>query len=243
MKFLSEADVIAMWERGAGQHPADRALTLLAACCGESPAQLALLSLGQRDGRLLKLYAQLYGDKLSAFAECPQCAERLEYELSAHELGASATSTASADALSLAEGDVLLRLRLPNSFDLGAATACADVDAARRLLAERCIVEATRAGEPVVVQQLAESSIERISERLAEADPQAEMLINLTCAGCRHQWQIIFEIESFFWSRISSLARRLLREVHTLARAYGWREHDILSLGPLRRQCYLEMVG
>ena len=36
---------------------------------------------------------------------------------------------------------------------------------------------------------------------------------------------------------------RLLRQVHTLAMAYGWREIDILSMSALRRQVYLEMLG
>ncbi|HEX2516118.1 MAG TPA: phage baseplate protein, partial [Chloroflexota bacterium] len=38
-------------------------------------------------------------------------------------------------------------------------------------------------------------------------------------------------------------ARRLLREVHTLARAYGWREAEILALPGRRRQTYLDLVG
>ena len=141
-----------------------------------------------------------------------------------------------------AEG-VSLQLRLLNSLDVGMATACADVAGARRLLAERCVVEATRGGDVVAAKELPESIVERISERLAQADPQAEVLIDLTCPGCHHQWQIVFEIERFFWTKMSAVARRLLREVHTLAQAYGWPEADILALSPLRRQCYLEMVG
>ena len=37
-------------------------------------------------------------------------------------------------------------------------------------------------------------------------------------------------------------AVRLLGEVHELASAYGWREHDVLALSPWRRQAYLQMV-
>ncbi len=39
-----------------------------------------------------------------------------------------------------------------------------------------------------------------------------------------------------------SRAERLLREVHTLARAYGWSEGAILELGSARRERYLELV-
>ena len=51
------------------------------------------------------------------------------------------------------------------------------------------------------------------------------------------------DIASFFWSEIHSWAQRALREVATLARAYGWREADILSMSARRRQAYLEMIS
>ena len=52
----------------------------------------------------------------------------------------------------------------------------------------------------------------------------------------------MFDIVSFFWAEIDAWARRVLREVNVLARAYGWRESDILALSPVRRQIYLSMV-
>src|SRR5579864_4716263 len=176
MRLLSASEWIVAWERGAGQHPVDRALTLLTACCDKPWEDLARISVGDRDGLLLQAYGQLFGDDLHAFAECPQCGERLEYSLSASELTSSANLGPSTEDLSLAAGEISLRLRRLNSLDLGAAAACADVAAARRLLAERCVVEAWRGGDAVAVQTLPESAVERISERLAEADPQAEVL-------------------------------------------------------------------
>ena len=50
------------------------------------------------------------------------------------------------------------------------------------------------------------------------------------------------DIAGFFWAELDAWARRLLREIHTLARFYGWSEAEILALSPLRRRCYLEMV-
>jgi len=37
---------------------------------------------------------------------------------------------------------------------------------------------------------------------------------------------------------LSARARRLLRDVHELARAYGWSERDILELSLTRRLAY-----
>jgi hypothetical protein len=35
----------------------------------------------------------------------------------------------------------------------------------------------------------------------------------------------------------------LLRDVHTLASAYGWKEDEVLHLTPARRHAYLELVA
>jgi hypothetical protein len=78
---------------------------------------------------------------------------------------------------------------------------------------------------------------------MGEADPQAEVQLALACPACRHQWQVSFDIVSYFWSEINARSQRLLWEVHALASAYGWREADILAISPQRRQFYLEMVG
>lgn len=247
MRALSASEMIAIWERGSAQHPVDRALTLLEACCGEPRERLAQASIGQRDALLLLVHQQLFGDVLQAFAECPQCRERLEYSLPTREIAARSSqtdgNTKDESHLSFIHGEMQVQLRLPNSFDLGAAAACTDMRAARRLLAERCVMEATRAGSAVPASELTDSAVDQIAAHLAKADPQADVVIDLTCAACSHAWQVILETESFLWIKITALAKRLLRDVHTLAGVYGWSEQEILSLSPLRRHAYLEMVG
>jgi len=78
--------------------------------------------------------------------------------------------------------------------------------------------------------------------RMAKADPQAEVLITMQCPACPHQWSAPLDIGAFFWAELNAWATRMLREVHLLAAAYGWREPDILALSPRRRQLYLEML-
>jgi len=229
-----------VWERGANEHPVDRALTLLSACCEETRPQLAALSIGRRDARLLEVYEQLFGAALEAFAQCPKCGERLEYRLSTRDLAVPPPQTE--QAMMVETEGVSLRLRLPNSLDLRAVSECQGLDEARQLLLERCVVE--RDGQPVErLDRLPESTVDKIASCLALADPQAETLIDLTCCACRHGWQVLLDIEGFLWTKISAMSRRLLEEVHVLARAYGWREPDILALSAVRRQAYLEMAG
>jgi hypothetical protein len=85
--------------------------------------------------------------------------------------------------------------------------------------------------------------VRALVERLGAADPGAETLLTLTCPACDHRWQTVLDVASFFWDELATRATRLLREVHTLARAYGWREAEILALPGRRRQSYLELVG
>jgi hypothetical protein len=77
---------------------------------------------------------------------------------------------------------------------------------------------------------------------MAEADPQADVQLNLSCPQCAAAWSAPFDIEAFLWTEIAAWAGRTLQEVHGLARAYGWREQDILSLSATRRRIYLEMA-
>jgi hypothetical protein len=241
--ILSNSDLIAFWERGSGQHPVDRALMLISACSASEPHdELARLSIGARDTRLLEIYEGLFGPSLNAFAQCPACNEPLEYTLSAHELKASTSSAAHPAPLTLEEGPISLRLRLPDSLDLRAVSTCTEPEHAAKILTERCIVEATLGGQPARAADLPPNITETISSALAAADPGAEMLIDLNCAVCSHVWQVTLDIERFLWSKISATAKRLLRDVHALASAYGWREPDILALSTVRRQTYVEMA-
>ena len=78
---------------------------------------------------------------------------------------------------------------------------------------------------------------------MASADPMAEIHLVLDCPCCQHKWEAPFDIVAFLWREISAAARRLLREVHTIASAYGWTETEILALSPARRRIYLEIVN
>jgi hypothetical protein len=167
----------------------------------------------------------------------------LEYSVSTGDLARRGTDLQKETDRALVVGEMSLQLRAPNSFDLSAVRECADLATARRRLVERCIVEAHCGEASIEVGALPDAAVEQVAECLAKADPQAEVLIDLTCPACGHGWQVIFDIESFLWARIDSLAKRLLREVHLLAGAYGWSERDILALSAVRRQFYLETVG
>jgi hypothetical protein len=242
MQPLSASDLLNAWERGLAQAPAQRALSLLAAAHPRmSVEDLAELSVGQRDARLLTLREWTFGSQLASLADCPSCGERLEMSFNVSDVRAASETELTAP-LSLDVAGYEVRFRLPNSLDLIAIATDNDVTAARQRLLGRCLLAAHQARTAVTIEQLPAEVTAAIAERMGQADPQTDVQLALTCPACGHQWQATFDIMSFFWSEIHAWADRILREVHTLASFYGWSEADILALSPRRRQRYLEMV-
>lgn len=252
MRPLSTAELLTTWERGLAGDPTERALLLLASSYAPAtPDELARLPVGHRDRRLLRLRERTFGSRLVSEASCPQCGERLEMSFSVGDV------TVGDDEASADGGDTVplqfhldeyeIELRLPDSRDLRDLRELGEsgeaVAEGRRWLIERCVLSARRRGRKVAAQKLPEHVIRTLAEHLAKADPQAALELDLTCPSCSHRWQSPFDVVTFFWTEIDAWARRLLRDVHTLARFYGWNEDEILSLSSLRRQCYLEMVG
>ena len=250
MRALSATELLDAWEQGVGQTPARRAMALLAPACPErSPDALARLSIGQRDARLLALREWTFGSRLLSLATCPGCGERLDLALDTADIQPSplprdeAGGESQSEALSLAVDGYEVQFRLPDGLDLEAIAGHDDAAVARQALLQRCLLGACHEGDEVAAGRLPASVEESVVEAMARADPQADVVLDLSCPACDHRWQAVFDIASFFWTELDAWARRTLREVHLLASAYGWREAEILALSPWRRQAYLEMVG
>lgn len=252
MRALTTSELLDVWERGVVHPPVQRVLMLLAAAYPETlPEALAGLCIGQRDVRLLILREWMFGARLRGLTTCPRCGEYLEMSFDTSDVRiprppSQEESEAASGAFSLSVADYEVSFRLPNSLDLAALADQADqgdIAAAGDWLLERCLLLVRHNNEETSTNQLPVPIVDAIVECMAQADPQADVKLALTCPACGHQWEATFDIASFFWSEIDAWAHRILREVHTLAFAYGWRESDILAMSPRRRQLYLEMVS
>ena len=241
MRALSVTELLTVWEHGLAARPFERALAILSAASPESsPTVLARFSIGRRDTCLLKLREWAFGPDLAILAACPRCHQTLETVLPVAGLYSPFEDGGDREtSLVLQPYDV--RCRPPNTEDLAACLGL-DMAAIRQELFRRCVIEARHLGNPIRSDELPGELAQKIVERLAEADPQADIRTELVCPDCRHRWTEVFDIVSFFWTEIDVWARRVLREVHILASAYGWRERDILALSPMRRHVYLAMA-
>lgn len=247
MRALSERDFIEIWERGHGRHPVDQALAVLvSALPQDSPAELARKSVGERDGALLEVYRRNFGPRFDALAACPRCQESVEFSFRVENV-LSPRAPDPDGPHRFRQGTHEIDYRLPDSLDLAAIArqpASADpLAAGHALLLERCVLAARNGQNAVAAGDLPAEVIAGLAAHMQAADPQAEVSLQATCPACGFAWQMCFDVVTFLWSRISSRARQLLREVHLIARAYGWREADILALSPARRAYYLELAG
>ena len=124
------------------------------------------------------------------------------------------------------------RLRAATSRDLAAALASAQP---RLALAQACTAEGTPAWT--------EARVAAAGAALQALDPQADIRLELECGECAMRWTAPLFVEPFLWRELSAWARARFDEVDRLARAYGWREADILALSPQRRRTYLELAA
>jgi hypothetical protein len=248
----SAARLLDVWEQGSAVSAPRRALLLLAAAHPEfEGAMLGALPVGRRDALLLRLRARLFGPRLEATATCPACGERLEFTVAIDDLLPPENTEPRFDVSTFSPpapillhlGGHTLEILPPTAADLVALDSLPASDSAETALLRRCVRSALVAGEPVPAHTLPAPVVAAISERLAEADPLADLRLGLSCPACSHAWSDPLDIVAYLWRELDAWAHRVLREVHALARAYGWTEDVILSLSPARRRHYLDLVA
>jgi len=234
MRALSSSDLLNLWDRGFCLHPVDRGLLFLgAALPGESYESLADWPLGRRNKALVDLRCACFGSNFQAWISCARCGEKLEFEVDGRTLAKGA-----GDADANVDRTITVRgrsFRLPTSRDLAKVSQETDSVMAGMQLMESC----SEAGE---FPLWSEEDLKEVEEKMALADPLAEILFDLHCPVCDNAWKAALDMGIFLWAEIEARAKRLLFEVHALASAYGWAEREILSLSGHRRALYLSMV-
>lgn len=230
------------WERAQAGSPVERPAVLLAALDAElMPEDCARLPLGTRDSQLLAWREAMFGSQLDCLADCPQCHVAVEFPVRADEL--RFTAPAGEHVLTLTRDGWTLSFRLPTTASLATIAGERDPVAARRRLFACCLCAATDPeGNAASAEAVPDDLVYVASERMAEADPLADLTLALRCPQCDATWEAPFDAADFFLRELRTWAGRLLRDVHELALAYGWSEAEVLALSPARRRAYLELL-
>lgn len=248
MRPLSTAELLDAWEVGLGKAPVDRAFALLRAAEPQlSEREIAGLSVGDRDARLLALRSAAFGDHCTGLANCPQCGAKVE---ATFEIGELLNLSSNGDPASLsAEPNVIsfdgyeVHFRPPDSTDLRIAAGAVTVEEAREAFLQRCVTGVWKLGEQVEAAKLPLEVVLQLEAAMAKLDPQADIQLVLSCSECGDEWETLFDIGTFLLAEVDQWARRLLIEVASLGAAYGWSEEEALRLSPARRQAYLELAS
>lgn len=235
MRILNNLDFLDLWESGSRRHPLDRALLALGAAFPESSFEsIAAWPVGRRNKALIQLHCSWFGPKIPGVIPCRRCGEKLEIDLDGRimaEIGHDAAGVS--DETIDFNGQTF---RLPNTRDLACIVRETDPQRAAILLLERCRMETSG------TIAWSDGDLAEIGERMARADPLAEIQVSLRCPDCGNEWEEAFDVVAFLWADISALVRRLVSETHVLASAYGWSEGEIMSMSESRRALYLEMA-
>jgi hypothetical protein len=228
MRALGEADYLALWERGASLHPLDRGLLALHTGFPEASIQeISNWPLGRRNIALAQLRRGGFGAALNGWTACRNCETQLEFVLDAAAI--AETTPSQAETIDFKGATY----RLPTTNDLAHVMGAPDTRVAASHLAARCRIDDGADAEP---------DLDALGDAMAQADPLAEIILHFDCPVCEASFDESLDLVTFFWREIAAPAQRLLRDIHTLASAYGWREADVLALSPARRAAYIDMV-
>lgn len=255
------SQLLTLWEQGERRHPLDRGLLLygfalqgFAAADAPAPNQppsLADAPLGQCNSALMRLHQALFGGRLSLWADCPGCGQRMEFELDSAQLPAMTEAPATAPATVWIDIDIDIdfdidiqgqhqRFRCPTSRDLAQIARNADLDQAADQLFQACAgPDVTLPKDPDTRRRLREA----VEAALEAADPWADLSLLFQCPVCEFSGDACLDIGQVLWKSLDARARQLFNDVHRLAQAYGWSESQILALSDARRAAYLARVN
>jgi hypothetical protein len=239
LSWPDEAGERDLVEAGRDLLPAERVTQLVAHCVeieGESGEPLAReLTAGDRVALVLQLRRLACGEALRCVVSCPnpECGQELEVDLRVADLLVEPASGPPAEEHAVAGTELAFRLPTGADEEKAARRAASDFAAAIDELVADCLVGPP--DEPT-------HDTGGVTAAMAEADPQAELIIDLTCPGCGELHTVAFDPGGYLFAELEGRVERLEREIHCLAVGYGWSEDQILALPKVRRQRYLSLI-
>lgn len=205
------------------------------------------LSVGDREALLLHLRRMTLGERISCLLACPSCGKKMDLDLQTAELLLPPyTHACMVHEAEIRDGEDSYRVvfRLPNGEDQEAAAARAaeSVDSAAELVLRRCVEQVTSAGDEKL-SDLPSVILRELPERMAELDPQAEVLLDLTCPECAAGFVVPFDTADYLCRELAAQEQELYRGVHALSLHYHWSEDAILRLSRRKRHIYLDLLA
>ena len=255
LRPLTGADEEFLCGAGRALSPARRTTALLARCVNRlgpdssSPEAIRALTAGDREALLLHLRRLTFGNRMLSVLTCPACGERMDLELAVDDLLLPPYPEARAcyeRAVEACGAAYTVRFHLPTGADQETAADLVkgDPGAAVEMLLHRSVERVVDGNGAVLPKEEWPPALGReLPDLLAELDPQAELVLNLSCPSCGRAFSSLFDTAAFFFQELDSGLDRLYREVHVIAWHYHWSEAEIMGMTPRKRRRYLEFIS
>ena len=166
------------------------------------------------------LYRMLYGQSAEVRCTCPSCRKAFEFTIPLASLETVPEVPANGVGLVLSGGT---HLRLPSVGDV-----------LRQIAPSANIPFVTVAGNDPPAE---------IEARLASLCPVSAQAIAFACPHCTAESEIAFDLVIFLMKMFARESDFLLREIHLVARVYGWSLNEILSLPRTVRHGFVKLVA
>lgn len=238
---LDAEALLTLWEGALGQPASARDEALLRVSF--EGAEPPMRTLGERNATLIELHACLFGREIELLSHCPACGTAAQFSGDCAVLAAQMRPKLDvAPPHRLEACGHQIEFRLPDGADIAIASSDDNGEDFAQLLLDRCVLACSHEGNEVPVRQLPEPVLGALSRHMESLDPGASVSFALECPRCATCWQAPLDVGEMLWQKVRAAAERVLLDIDVLARAYGWTEHEVLRLNPLRRAAYLQMV-
>jgi hypothetical protein len=205
---------------------------------GLDAAEVTGWTLDRRLRALAAIALATFGNTLAWQARCPACREPMELEI---DLSPLLSVPARPGALECTpRAGTTVRLRLPTGLDEQAWRVLAVPPAERFLAMASSLVEDLDDRPPEPGWRLPAEWLNEVERTLAAHDPLTVLEAVAQCPSCGVGSAIELDLEAVILDLLSREQRRVMEEVHRLARAYHWSEAEVLAIPPRRRAFYIQ---
>lgn len=255
LRPLNGADQEYLCEAAVHWLPVDRTTAILTRCITQmegirhvTSEVVGQLTIGDREALVLHLRRLTLGERIQCVLTCPRpaCGNKVDLDLSVREL----LLPPYAEPRPLYEttveneaGPYHAWFRLPTGTDQAEAAWVAqrDPQAAAKCILKRCLTSMTDEGDRPV-ETSPPGLLDALAQHMADLDPQAELLLHLTCPHCGLAFSTVLDTAAYFFQETAAQMDALYREVHALAFHYHWSESEIMDLTPRKRHRYLNLL-
>ena len=199
------------------------------------PGKASELAVCDCDRLFAALYRRYFGEQIESTLSCQSCNESFELSFALPKLVATLenqppTEVTGPDNMGLYTLPDGRRFRLPTASDQYSVIGLEPEQAVTALL-QRCLVE----GDP-------DQNTEALEVAMDEVGAVLDLDLEAHCPECDASQTVRFNMQTYLLLALTHEQRFLNREIHHIARAYGWGHQEILNLTREQRRTFVQLI-